>query len=112
MDEKNEGLPALENDELAQMMRKVVRLVMQKGREKVSSVAKDGRKQLELRSLRKDRVRLYEKLGKEVEQLIQAGEIEHKGLERGLERIRTLERELARVESQAAEDQSAPSEEK
>jgi hypothetical protein len=112
MDKSSEGLPALENDELAQMVRSMLRLVVKRGREKVSSVAQDGRKQLELRSLRKDRVRLYEKLGKEVEQLIQAGEIEHIGLERGLERIRTLEKELQRLEALSTDEPPASDVEK
>ena len=37
---------------------------------------------------------MYEKLGREVEQLCAAGEIHHPGLLRGVERIRALENQI------------------
>ena len=46
--------------------------------------------QLHLRSLKKDRSKMYEKLGREVERLVEAGELSHPGLIRGVERITEL----------------------
>ena len=53
--------------------------------------AKYGRDMLALRQLRADRERMFEKLGKEVRQLVDAGEVEHPGLVRGVGRIAEME---------------------
>ena len=69
-------------------------IVVSKGKKELKNIATDSRRRLDLRSLQRDRIRMYEKLGREVECLIAAGEIEHPGLIRGVDRIRQLERQL------------------
>lgn len=60
--------------------------------------ARKGRDRLALRQMRNDRDRMYTKLGKEARQLLEAGELEHPGLRRGVERIRELEARLQEAE--------------
>ena len=73
-----------------------------KGKEKLGEFAHQGKKKLALRSLRKDRIKMYEKLGREVEQLCAAGEIKHPGLLRGVERIQTLEKEIEEAQQEVS----------
>ena len=69
-------------------------LIGSRGKERLGLLAEQSKKKLALRSLRKDRIKMYEKLGREVEQLCAAGEIHHPGLLRGVERIRALENQI------------------
>lgn len=57
-----------------------------------ASVAKT---QLEKRQLKADRQVMWSKLGREVCALVDAGEVVHPGLVRGVERIRSLEAKIA-----------------
>ena len=54
-----------------------------------------------LRSLKKDRSKMYEKLGREVEQLSEAGEIHHPGLLRGVERIQALAKKIEQAQKES-----------
>ena len=53
-----------------------------------------GRHQLEIRQLRKDRNKRLEKLGREVMALLQAGEIDHPGLDDHTGHIRALDERI------------------
>jgi hypothetical protein len=76
-------------------------LVGAKGKDRLGLLAESGKKRLALRSLRKDRSKMYEKLGREVEQLSYAGEIHHPGLLRGVERIQALEHQIEEAEKES-----------
>ena len=65
-------------------------------------VAHESKERLLLRSLRKDRLKLYEKIGREVEQLILTGDIEHPRLEKRISKIREIEQEIEDVETRVA----------
>ena len=78
-------------------------MVGKRGKQRLGSLAQNGKKKLALRSLRKDRSKMYEKLGREVEQLCAAGEIHHPGLLRGVERIQELEKQIENAEKEASE---------
>ena len=52
-------------------------LIGSRGKERLELMAQSSKKKLALRSLRKDRSKMYEKLGREVEQLCAAGEVHH-----------------------------------
>ena len=78
-------------------------LVGTRGKERLGIIAKQGKKKLALRSLRKDRCKMYEKLGREVEQLCAAGEIDHPGLLRGVERIQALEEQIEEAQKEASQ---------
>jgi hypothetical protein len=58
----------------------------------------------ELRQLRRDRQRMFEKLGREVVHLVDGGELSHPGLIRGAERIRQLDGQIAAVEERIPEE--------
>jgi hypothetical protein len=72
--------------------------VLRASREGAERVARMGRERLMLRRLRSDRDRLYRKLGKEVRELLDAGELEHPGLRRGVSRIAEIDARVAEVE--------------
>jgi polyhydroxyalkanoate synthesis regulator phasin len=74
--------------------------LFRRGRVEVERAAKRGRERLTLRQLRTDRDRMYQKLGKETRNLLEAGEVEHPGLRRGVERIVELERKLQDLEDE------------
>lgn len=65
----------------------VMRMVFERGQSRAGALAADGRGRLELRQLKKDRDAMYRKLGREVRRLLEAGEIDHPGIRRGVERI-------------------------
>ena len=84
-----------QNDAIVDLAKGLISAIRQKGKKEIGRMAQDGRKQLELRSLKKDRHKMYEKIGREVERLIEAGDIEHPGLIRGIERIHQLDERIA-----------------
>ncbi len=75
-----------------------------------SRAGRAARDMLHLRQLRGDRERMFVKLGKETRQLIEAGEVKHPGLERGVQRIADIERQIREQEdamrSQGVEPES------
>lgn len=77
----------------------VMRMVFERGQTRAEAIAADGRGRLELRQLKKDRDAMYRKLGREVRRLLEAGELDHPGIRRGVERIQGVE---ARIEAVAA----------
>jgi hypothetical protein len=60
--------------------------------------ARYGRDVLSLRQLRADRERLFVKLGKEVRQLVEAGDVDHPGLAKGVARIKEIELRIRAAE--------------
>lgn len=78
-------------------------LIGSRGKDRLGIMAEQGKKKLALRSLRKDRIKMYEKLGREVEQLCAAGEIHHPGLIRGVERIKELEKQIEEATQEASQ---------
>ncbi len=64
--------------------------------------AKFGRDSLALRQLRADRDTMLVKLGKEVRQLVEAGEVNHPGLVRGVARIAEFEEKIRQAEQTVA----------
>ena len=78
-------------------------LIGSRGKDRLGVIAEQGKKKLALRSLRKDRIKMYEKLGREVEQLCAAGEIQHPGLIRGVERIKELEKQIEEAGKEASQ---------
>jgi len=79
----------------------IVGRMLKVGLGEAEKAARKGRDRLALRQLRNDRDRMYTKLGKEARQLLEAGEIDHPGLRRGVERLRELEERLVAAEDAA-----------
>lgn len=74
--------------------------LLDRSRVEMEKAARRGRELLQLRQLRADRDRMYQKIGKEARALLEAGELDHPGIRRGVERVAELELKI-----QAAEDQ-------
>ena len=89
----------------------LLRGMLERSRTEVERLASDGRSRLELRQLRKDRQVMYSKLGKEVRALLEAGELQHPGLARGVGRIEDLDARNSRAERAfTARGETVPSE--
>ena len=87
--------------ERQQILRDVLKVILKQGARGSVELSREGRKQLALRALRQ-KTRLYRKLGKEVEQLIQQGGLEHPGLERALKHLTQVEAEIAELQRNTA----------
>ena len=92
--------PANMDQELFLLIKEGMRGLLSLGKEHLSEAAIDGRKLLELRALKKDKIKMYEKLGREVQWLIEAGEITHPGLKRGIEKIEELDKQMKDLRSE------------
>ena len=77
-----------------------LRVVLSRGKTEVRRVGSQGKHQMTVRSLKKDRSKMYEKLGKEVEQLILSGDVVHLGLQRGFDRLQQLHADIALEEEE------------
>lgn len=88
------GSHPLSNAELRSAVKSVLRILMREGQKKLGTVLDDGRTSLSLRALKRDRQKMYEKLGREVVRLVEADEIGHPGVLTGVERIKKLEAEI------------------
>ena len=84
---------------LGDALASVMRMVFERGQTRAEALAADGRGRLELRQLRKDRDAMYRKLGREVRRLLEAGEIQHPGLLKGVERVDAVEARIAEAEA-------------
>jgi hypothetical protein len=90
-------------------MREVLGILQSRGKEQVGKIARQGRDRLEVYQAKRDLDRLYQKLGREVERLIEAGEVTHPGLVTGVDRIRQ-QRERVETLSEADSAQMTPPE--
>lgn len=75
-------------------MKEVLRIVLTKGMKGMVKAGSQGVDQVELRSLRKKKERLYMKLGKEAAILAKQGDLEHPGLTRALSHLAEVEQEI------------------
>ena len=57
-------------------------------------VGQQSKRQIQIRNLTQRKITLYQKLGKEVEQLVIQGELSHPGIERALEHLAKVDEEL------------------
>lgn len=81
----------------------LMRAVLGRGKQQVERAAAEGRNRLELRTLRRDRDQMYQKLGREVRRLHEGGELHHPGVARGVERLRELDEKIRALEGVAGE---------
>lgn len=89
-------------NERQQVLRDVLKVLLKQGARGGVELGREGRKQMALRALKQKQTRIYRKLGKEVEQLIQQGELEHPGLERALKHLAQVEAEIAQLQNGTA----------
>ena len=102
MDNTTEQNPVPQQTSIRDTLGYVFGRVFERGQRELTKVAHESKERLLLRSLRKDRIKLYEKIGREVEQLILTGDIEHPGLEKRITKIREIEQEIEDVEIRIA----------
>ena len=96
--DEEQTIESQNNEQVRAALQQFLQIVLGRSKKEINKLASDGRKALELRSLKKDRMKMYEKLGREVELLIEAGEITHPGLIRGVERIHQLGLQIQELE--------------
>ena len=75
------------SDELDEALGQVATIVRREGMRWLRRGARGVRNRMEQAQSKRDLSLLYTKLGREVERLVEAGEIQHPGLLRGVERI-------------------------
>ena len=101
-DQTSDQTTALQQNSIRDTLGHVFSRFFERGQKEFTKVANESKERLLLRSLRKDRLKLYEKIGREVEQLILTGDIEHPGLEKRISKIREIEQEIEDVETRIA----------
>ena len=82
---------ALGTESLVGLLREFLGFMSVRGKEEVGRVQERSRHQLELRQVRKDRNKRLEKLGREVIALTNAGELDHPGIRKHIDRIQELD---------------------
>ena len=102
LEQASEAIPVSQHTSIRDTLGYVFGRVFERGQKELTKVAHESKERLLLRSLRKDRLKLYEKIGREVEQLILTGDIEHPGLEKRISKIREIEQEIEDVETRIA----------
>jgi hypothetical protein len=85
----------------------LVRQVADRGRARVGRQLRNTRHQLEVRQLKRDREHFWIRLGKTAYRLVEAGEIEHSALQKAIERIQAIDRQIEELEAQP-EDVAEP----
>lgn len=91
-------------DVLGDALLKMIRRVARQGRQQVRRGATVGRQYLETRQKQKDLDHFWARLGKTAHHLVEAGEIDHPALRKAMDRIRTLEEELASTDLARSEE--------
>lgn len=81
-----------------------VRRLVDEARTRVVRAAADGRSLLRMRQLQKERDALCVRLGKTAHRLVEAGEIAHPALTKGVERLDALDAELDALREALGED--------
>ena len=87
-------------NEQQQILKDVLKLLLTQGAKGSRKVGREGKRQLDVRNVQQKRAKLYMKLGKEVEQLVKLGELEHPGILRAIEHLNRLEKEMEQLTRQ------------
>ena len=84
-------------------LKEALRIVLSRGMKGMVKVGSQGAEQMGLRALRKKQDRLYMKLGKELEILVNQGDIQHPGLERALSLLAEVQQEIEQATKKQSE---------
>ena len=95
----DDGSPPAPENSSRDLLAELMGSLLHRGKQELKKFTTDGRRRLDLRSLQRDRTKMYEKLGREVENLFAAGEVSHPGLLRGVERIQQLEQQISELKA-------------
>ncbi len=72
-------------------MAELLKGMLSRGRVEMERAAKRGKEMIHLRQMRTDRDRMYQKLGREAVRLVEAGDLDHPGIVKGVARVKALE---------------------
>mgnify|MGYP001315426930 CR=1 FL=1 len=81
--------------ERSDLIRSILKTAFKQSTTGARIVGQQSKKQIQIRNLTQRKVTLYQKLGKEVEQLVIQGELSHPGIERALEHLAKVDEELS-----------------
>lgn len=88
---------------ISDALERIVGVLRLRGRAAAERGARGARRRMDMYQARRDLDKLYQKLGREVIRLVEAGEVNHPGLQKGVARVRkqeaavTLAAEIARA---------------
>jgi hypothetical protein len=80
--------------EQTDLLKSVLKTVLKQGAGGAKKMGRESKRQMTLRTLNQRKQTLYQKLGKEVEQLVKQEELSHPGLDRALKHLAEVEAEL------------------
>ena len=85
--------------ERSDLIRSVIKTAVKQSATGARVVGHQSKKQIQIRTLTQRKNTLYQKLGKEVEQLVIQGELSHPGIQRALEHLASVDEELAALQT-------------
>ncbi len=80
---------------VGEALERVLSVIRTRGRARAQQGARVARERIDAYQARRDLDKLYQKLGREVERLVEAEEIDHPGLVKGVERVQRQHARLA-----------------
>ena len=92
--------------ERSDMIRSVLKTAFKQSTTGARIVSQQSKRQIQIRNLTQRKNTLYQKLGKEVEQLVIQGDLSHPGLQRALEHLAQVDIELSALISTESTVQS------
>lgn len=99
--EAERKLDAVREPALGELLSKVMRRIVTRGRDGLGRAADSGRLRLELRQLQHDRDSFWARLGKTAYRLQESGEIDHPAIAKAMKRIDDIERKISDLEQRA-----------
>ena len=85
--------------ERSDLIRSVIKTAVKQSATGARVVGHQSKRQIQIRTLTQRKNTLYQKLGKEVEQLVIQGELSHPGIQRALEHLASVDEELAALQT-------------
>jgi len=85
--------------ERSDLIRSVLKKAFKQSTTGARVVGQQSKRQIQIRNLTQRKYTLYQKLGKEVEQLVIQGELSHPGIQRALEHLAKVDEELSALTS-------------
>ena len=93
--------------ERSDLIRSVIKTAVKQSATGARVVGHQSKRQIQIRTLTQRKNTLYQKLGKEVEQLVIQGELSHPGIQRAMEHLASVDEELAALMNDGDETSSS-----
>ena len=88
--------------ERSEMILSVIKTAFKQSASGARVVGHQSKRQIQIRNLMQRKNTLYQKLGKEVEQLVVQGELSHPGIQRALAHLASVDEELTTLLSETS----------